>query len=140
MSSSISRRVLLAFATSERFEIAVRGLPGGERAAFRRALRYVAGRERGDAFALALAHRLANKGVACSIDLFGENVSDPAEADRVAEMYVELAGALAQAPPGTSLSLDLSHIGIDQPGDAPPLPFSVVGLGGSGRAVCPLSS
>jgi proline dehydrogenase len=111
--SSISGRVLFALATSERFERAVRGVPGGEQAAFRRALRYVAGRERADAFAL--AHRLASQGIACSIDMFGESVSDRAEADRVVEMYVELARALVQAPPGTFLSLDLSHLGIDEP-------------------------
>jgi proline dehydrogenase len=114
--SSISRRVLFALATSERFERAMRGLPGGEQAAFRRARRYVAGREREDAFEL--AHRLAGEGIACSIDLFGESMSDPTQADRVAEMYVELARALPQAPPGTFLSLDLSHIGVDQPGNA----------------------
>ena len=111
--SSVSRRVLFALATSERFERAVRALPGGERVAFRRARRYVAGRERGDAFALAC--RLAGETITCSIDLFGESVSGAAEADRVAEMYVELARALTEAPPGTFLSLDLSHIGIDEP-------------------------
>jgi proline dehydrogenase len=105
--------VLSALATSERFERVVRILPGGERVAFRRALRYVAGRERGDAFAL--ARRLAGEGITGSIDLFGESVSGAAEADRVAEMYVELARALTEAPPGTFLSLDLSHIGIAQP-------------------------
>ena len=114
--SSVSRGVLFALATSERFERAVRGLPGGEQTAFRLALRYVAGRERGDAFAL--AHRLAGEGIACSIDLFGESVSDPADADRVAEIYVELARALGQTPRGTFLSLDLSHVGVDEPGTA----------------------
>ncbi|MBV8943410.1 MAG: proline dehydrogenase family protein [Solirubrobacterales bacterium] len=112
--ASMSRRVLLALATSERFERAVRALPGGEQVAFRHALRYVAGRERGDAFVL--ARRMAGEGIACSIDLFGEGVSGAAEADRVAEMYVELALALTEAPPATFLSLDLSHIGIDEPG------------------------
>lgn len=113
---SISRRVLLALATSERFERAVRALPAGEQFAFRRAQRYVAGRERGDV--LALARRLVGEGIACSIDLFGENVSGTAEANRVAERYVELAHALTDAPPGTFLSLDLSHIGLDEPGMA----------------------
>jgi proline dehydrogenase len=115
--SSMSRRVLFALATSERFERLVRALPGGEQLAFRRALRYVGGRGREDAFAL--ARRLAAEGIASSIDLFGENVSGAGEADRVAGMYVELARALPQAPPGTFLSLDLSHIGIDEPGVAP---------------------
>ena len=114
--SAKSYRVLSALAISERFERAVRALPGGEHVAFRSARRYVAGRERGDAFAL--ARRLAGERIACSIDLFGEGVSGAAEADRVAEMYVELARALTEAPPGTFLSLDLSHIGIDEPGVA----------------------
>lgn len=110
--SSVSRRVLFALATSERFERAVRRLPGGEQAAYRRAQRYIAGRGREDAFAI--AHRLAAEGITCSIDLFGESVSDPAAADRVAETYVDLARALAGAPHDTFLSLDLSHIGIDE--------------------------
>ncbi len=113
---SISRRVLFALATSERFERLVRGLPGGERAAYRLALRHVAGREQADAFAV--AHELADHGLACSIDLFGESVYQTAEADHVTDMYVRLAGALDDAPPQTFLSLDLSHIGIDQRGDA----------------------
>lgn len=112
----MSHGVLLALATSERFERAVRVLPGGEQLAFRHARRYVAGRERGDA--IALARRLAGEGIASSIDLFGENVSGAAEADRVAEMYVELARALTEAPPRTFLSLDLSHIGIGHSGVA----------------------
>lgn len=114
--SSFSRRVLFALATSERFERTVRGLPGGERAVYGRALRYVAGREPEDAFLV--ADRLAGEGMGCSIDLFGESVSAPDEADRVTNVYLELAGALAQAPPNTFLSLDLSHIGIDEPGNA----------------------
>jgi proline dehydrogenase len=114
--ASVSRRILLALATSERFEHFVRGLPGGDRAAYRLASRYVAGRDRADAFAL--AQELAKERLACSIDFFGENVTDPAEAERVAEAYVQLAGALETAPSGTFLSLDLSHVGIDEPGDA----------------------
>ena len=113
---SMSHRALSALANSERFERVLRVLPGVEQLAFRRALRYVAGRERGDAFAL--ARRLAGEGIASSIDLFGDNVSGALEADRVAEMYVDLAQALPEAPPGTFLSLDLSHIGVDEPGAA----------------------
>jgi proline dehydrogenase len=112
----MSRRLLFGLATSERFERAVRTVPGGEQAAYRHALRYVAGRERADAFAL--AHRLTGQGLACSIDLFGESVSTPAAADRATDAYVALAQALAEAPAGTFLSLDLSHIGIDEPGHA----------------------
>jgi proline dehydrogenase len=110
------RRALTALATSERFERLVRGVPGGERMGWRVARGYVAGSRREDAFAV--AHRLASDGLSCSIDYFGESVSDPVEANRVADTYVELAGALDQAPPGAYLSLDLSHVGVDHLGGA----------------------
>lgn len=111
-----ARRVLLALATSAAWERAVRALPGGERSAYRLAGRYVAGTRQEDA--LACAHRLAGAGLSSSIDFFGENVSDPIEADRVTDDYVALGRALERAPKDTFLSIDLSHIGIDQPGEA----------------------
>ena len=112
----IPRPILFKLATSERFERAVRGAPAGKRVAYTLATRYVAGTTAGDA--LATARRLAAQGIDASIDFFGENVTDPGEADRVADAYVALAGRLAtDAPPGTYLSIDLSHIGIDEPGD-----------------------
>src|SRR5581483_7883716 len=119
MTASMSlalRRPLFALATSDRFERAVRGTPGGESLAYRFASRYVAGRTAEDAFAT--ASLLADHGVLSSIDLFGERVSDPAEADRVAGAYVSLAGRLGQAAPGAYLSVDLSHLAIDEPGFA----------------------
>jgi proline dehydrogenase len=112
----IARRVLLALATSAGWERAVRALPGGESGAYRLARGYVAGTRPQDAFAC--AHRLAAAGLASSIDFFGENVSDPIEADRVTDHYVALAQALGRAPENTFLSIDLSHIGLDQPGEA----------------------
>ncbi len=63
---------------------------------------------------LATARWLAADGVLSSIDFFGENVTDPGEADRVADAYIALAARI-QAP--TYLSIDLSHIAIDEPGD-----------------------
>jgi proline dehydrogenase len=110
------RRLLFALATSAAWESAIRALPGGERAAYRLARRYIAGTRLEDA--LACARRLAAEGFASSIDLFGESVSDPLEADRVADDYVVLARSLEQAPESTFLSIDLSHIGLDQPGEA----------------------
>ena len=100
---SVSRQILFALATSERFERFAHGLPGGEQVAYRLALRYVAGRERED-------------GLSASIDFFGENVTEPSEAERVADSYVSLAATLKDAPAGTFVSLDLSHIGLDEPG------------------------
>ena len=94
----------------------MRALPGGERGAYRLASRYVAGTGLDDA--LACAHRLAAAGLASSIDFFGEDVADPTEADRVTDHYVALAQTLERAPENTFLSIDLSHIGLDQPGAA----------------------
>jgi proline dehydrogenase len=75
-------------------------LPGVEYRAYRLALRFVAGRERNDA--IALSHQLADDGLACSVDFFGGSVSDSSEAERVADAYVQLVGALLSAPPGAS--------------------------------------
>jgi proline dehydrogenase len=110
----LTRRPLFALATSERFERTVRAVPGGEDLAYRLASRYVAGRTGADA--LATAARLAIDGVLSSLDYFGENVVDPREADRVADAYVDLAGRQSDAPPGTFLSVDRSHPGLDEPG------------------------
>jgi proline dehydrogenase len=108
---SPSRRILLALATSDRFERAVRGAPGGSRAAWRLAEPYVAGETTEDA--LTQARELARLGLSASLDLFGEQVTDSAEADAVAEAYLRLADRLGtDAPPGTWLSVDLSHLGI----------------------------
>lgn len=110
------RRLLFALATSAAWERAVRALPAGQRSAYRLASRYVAGTRPEDA--LACAHRLAAQGLRSSIDFFGESISDPIQADRVADDYVALARTLDQAPTNTFLSIDLSHIGLDQPGEA----------------------
>jgi proline dehydrogenase len=110
------RRLLFALATSARWEGAVRAIPVGERMAHRWARPYVAGTRLADA--VARAHRLASEGLASSIDLFGESVADPLEADRVSDAYVVLARALDQAPDDCFASIDLSHIGVDQSGDA----------------------
>jgi proline dehydrogenase len=116
MTSPLSRRALFKLATSEGFERAVRAVPGGAALAYRLGSRYVAGTTVADA--LATARELAGRGVASSIDFFGENVTDSREADRVADEYVRLAASLADAPPGTYLSIDLSHIDVDGPGAA----------------------
>jgi proline dehydrogenase len=105
------RRGLFALATSDRFERAVRRSARGEALALALASRYVAGLTAEDA--LATARRLAERGVLSSIDYFGERVSDPVEADRVTDAYVALAGRLGDACPGAYLSVDLSHLAID---------------------------
>jgi proline dehydrogenase len=110
--ASLSRRVLFAFATSERFERAVRGLPGVERAA----RRYVAGTSADDA--LAAARALRADGLAASLDLFGERETDGARADAVVEGYLALIARLSEAPPGTFVSVDLSHLALEASPDA----------------------
>ena len=107
------RRPLFALATSDRFERAVRTAPGGDAFAYRLASRYVAGRTVEDAFAT--ARRLAGEGLLASIDFFGERVTDPHEADQVADAYVSLAARLGDAPTGTYLSVDLSHLALNGP-------------------------
>ncbi len=108
----VPRKILFGLATSERFERVIRAAPAGDRTAYRRASRYVAGATADDA--LAAARRLAGDGIDASIDFFGENVTDAGEADAVADAYVALADRVT-AP--TYLSIDLSHIAIDDPGD-----------------------
>lgn len=102
------RRLLFALATSGALERAVAGRPAVRARAWRSARRYVAG-ETAEA-ALATADALARRGLASSLDLFGERVTDPRLAERVAEAYVALADGLEAAPAGTWLSLDLSHL------------------------------
>jgi proline dehydrogenase len=110
--ASLSRRVLFALATSERFERAVRGLPGVERWA----RRYVAGTSVDDA--LAVARALGAEGLSCSIDLFGERVTEGARADAVVEGYLALIARLDEAPRGTFVSVDLSHLALETSIDA----------------------
>jgi proline dehydrogenase len=137
------RRPLFALATSERLERAVRRSQRGEALAYRLASRYVAGLTAGEAFAT--ASRLAERGVLSSIDFFGERVSGPDEADRVTDAYVSLAERLgSEAPAGTYLSVDLSHLAIDEAGVArrleriaealPPGAFVQVGAEEAARA------
>ena len=116
VSSKVLGRLRFALATSDVWERIVRGMPVTERIAYRLASRYVAGPRMADA--LACAERLAEQGLGSSIDLFGESVGDPVHADRVTDDYVALARALDRAPENTFLSIDLSHIGLDQSGMA----------------------
>jgi len=108
---SLDRAVLFRLATSGRFERAVRAVPRGEQLAWRWAARYVAGT--GLAAAARVADELDLRGVASSLDQFGEQVRDRSTADAVAADYVRTAGWLAQLPDHTWLSVDLSHLGLD---------------------------
>ncbi|WP_220036124.1 hypothetical protein, partial [Modestobacter versicolor] len=106
---TVDRALLFRLATSRRWEQLVTAAPGGEARAWRAASRYVAGRTRPEAVQ-ATAGLLA-QGHGVSVDLFGELVDDPAEADRVRDDYLELA---AELPAGDVwLSIDLSHLALD---------------------------
>jgi proline dehydrogenase len=107
----LDRTLLFRLATSERLERVVKRAPGGEAAAWRAASRYVAGRSRSDA--LATVAELLGHGHGASVDLFGERVGDPAEADQVLEDYLQLAASLPAAPADAWLSVDLSHLALD---------------------------
>ncbi|MGH2945143.1 MAG: proline dehydrogenase family protein [Solirubrobacteraceae bacterium] len=112
----VDRAVLSRIATSERLERVVKTVPLGEAAAWRAASRYVAGRTRSQA--LDTAATLLAQGHGISVDLFGERVSDPGVADQVLEDYTDLAGALPPPPADVWLSVDLTHLALDEDSSA----------------------
>lgn len=93
---SIDRAVLFRLATSTRLERAVRAAPGGAGLAWRAASRYVAGRTLEDARRVVC--ELHGRGVASSVDQFGELVKSAAVATQVAQDYRRLAAVLAGFP------------------------------------------
>ena len=106
----MSRRLLFALATCDRFETGARSIPLIWQAAFRWALRYVAGERIDDA--LELGRRLDGQGFRVAIDFFGEQVSNPEEAEAAVDAYVDLAHRVAEVPEA-NLAIDLSHVGLD---------------------------
>jgi proline dehydrogenase len=109
--AGLRRRALFHLATNPLYERAIVATPALHARARAAARRYVAGESLQEAVAVVRA--LDADGLAASIDLFGERVTDPAHAARVADAYTELAGALGATPPGTLLALDLSHVAFD---------------------------
>src|SRR4051812_30359849 len=109
--AGLRRRALFQLATSPLTERAILAVPPLRARAAATARRYVAGETVQDAVEVVRA--LDADGLAASVDLFGEHVADPHHAARVADAYVELAGALRATPPGTLLALDLSHVAFD---------------------------
>ena len=106
-----ARQILYKIAVSGVPERVLDAVPALEHEAYKQALRYVAGRDREDAFSR--VRELAADGVRASIDLFGEQVTDPLVVDQAADAYVDLAQAVGELPETTSLSIDLSHVGLD---------------------------
>ena len=107
----LARLAAFALATSDRVEAAVLGIPPLRRAAQHQARRYVAGPDL-DA-AIAAVRDLEAHGIKASVDLFGENLDDPARIDAEVDRYLQLASALSQHP-DAYLSLDCSHFGLDR--------------------------
>jgi proline dehydrogenase len=105
----IGRQVAYRLATSDRLEQIAMSTGFTRHAAFRHARRYVAGLD--ENAALAVVRHLRARGLAASVDLFGEDVDDAATADAVVDRYLALAERLATEP-GTYLSLDCSHLGL----------------------------
>lgn len=105
-----ARAVAFRLATSDRFEQIVLKTAPLHRRVYRHAQRYVAGLDQNAAFSA--VESLGRGGLSASIDLFGENVADPAQAERATSEYLSLAEALT-AHPGTYVSLDCSHLGLD---------------------------
>lgn len=109
--AGLRRRALFHLATNPLYERAIVGVPALRTRARRGAGRYVAGETLQEAVAVVRA--LDAEGIAAAIDFFGERVTDPVHAARVADAYVELAGALTATPRGTWIAIDLSHIAYD---------------------------
>lgn len=105
------RRLAFELAVSDGVERTAMAVPPLRAAAERRMARYLGGPDA--AAALAIASRLAEAGIAASVDLFGENVEDAAVAELATEHYLELATKVAEVP-GTDISLDCSHLGLDR--------------------------
>src|SRR5918992_835627 len=102
---ALDRVILFRLATSSRFERAVRIAPGGERAAWRGASRYVAGTSAADAFAASyvrLAEDLAEHppSVWLAVDL--SHLGLDVDAERCAD---HLAAAAAALPPGRRIQV-----------------------------------
>jgi len=109
--AGLRRRALFHLATNPLYERAILATPPLRARARSGARRYVGGESLQEAVAVVRA--LDAHGLGASLDLFGEGVSDPGHAARVAGAYVELAGALGATPPATQLAIDLSHIAFD---------------------------
>jgi proline dehydrogenase len=108
---SITRRLLYSIATNDALEALVRKTTWTERQAYRAARRYVAGTSLDDA--LAAVKRLRTDGLAASLDLFGEGVTDPDTLEEVVKGYLEAAAAIGTSAADVYLEVVPSHLGID---------------------------
>jgi proline dehydrogenase len=75
------------------------------------ASRFVAGESIAEAVAAATA--LEARGIKASLDLLGESVSQPAEAEAAAAQYVQMVDAMARAHDEVNVSVKLTQMGFD---------------------------
>ncbi|MFQ5464288.1 MAG: proline dehydrogenase family protein, partial [Thermodesulfobacteriota bacterium] len=75
------------------------------------ARRYIAGEKRADAIEAARA--LNADGISASIDVLGENVEDASDARRSVAEYLALLGEIDRTGVDASVSLKLTHLGLD---------------------------
>lgn len=111
VSPSVARRLLYAAATSSRLELVARSNRWIEQQAYRAASRYVAGRSL--SAAIRTVSELVADGLAASLDLFGESVTDSDEVERVVRGYRDAAEAIRDLGWDVYLEIVPSHLGID---------------------------
>ena len=75
------------------------------------ATRFVAGET--DEAAIAAARRLNARGIAVSLDLLGENVTEAEDADSARDAYVHLLQGIAEANVDSNISVKLTMLGLD---------------------------
>lgn len=105
------RTLLLKLSSRRRIGETLDRLP----AARRFVRRFVAGESAADAFAV--LERLHAQGVLSAVTYLGENVTTPAEAARVAQVYVDLVEQIARRRLPAEPSLKLTHLGLDLGGN-----------------------
>lgn len=109
------RRLLYAAATSDRLEDLAMRSTFLRRRAFASARTFVAGETLPEA--LSSVRELLKRGLAVSIDRFGENLSDPDSITAVVDEYRELGRAVADLDGDVYLEVVPSNLGIDLSGD-----------------------
>ncbi len=105
------RAAAYRLATSDRFEHLVRSAPWLERRAYQAAHRYVAGTSLQDA--LAVVRRLGDEGLAATLDLFGESLTDPGAIDAAVGEYLRVAREIETLDADVYLEVVPSHLGLD---------------------------
>lgn len=109
--ANASRRALYRLAAGDTAGRVIRAHPAIERRASSAARRYVAGETLDEA--LATIETLTERGLATSIDYFGERVTDPAIAERIVEEYLDVGRAIGRLDHTVDVWIDLSNVGLE---------------------------